>query len=102
MDEEAIVKNFKRHEKEVKWDLLRNGLENLCLTSEAFLSIRDTFIKSYANFSISAYIIGIGDRHLENYLVDTTDGEILGIDFGVAFGNGLGLGIPELMPIRLT
>ena len=34
-----------------------------------------------ATFSIASYLIGIGDRHLENFLVDTTDGEVFGIDF---------------------
>eukprot|EP00349_Pseudokeronopsis_sp_Brazil_P010698 CAMPEP_0202979616 /NCGR_PEP_ID=MMETSP1396-20130829/85710_1 /ASSEMBLY_ACC=CAM_ASM_000872 /TAXON_ID= /ORGANISM="Pseudokeronopsis sp., Strain Brazil" /LENGTH=115 /DNA_ID=CAMNT_0049719111 /DNA_START=2048 /DNA_END=2398 /DNA_ORIENTATION=- len=55
-----------------------------------------------ATFSIASYIIGIGDRHLENFLIDTSDGEILGIDFGIAFGSGFHLGIPELIPFRLT
>lgn len=84
------------------WHLLRNGLENLCLTSAAFLAIKNQFIKSLATFSVASYLIGIGDRHLENFLVDTSDGEVLGIDFGIAFGQGLHLGIPELMPFRLT
>lgn len=84
------------------WHLLRNGLENLCLTSAAFLAIKNQFIKSLAAFSVASYLIGIGDRHLENFLVDTSDGEVLGIDFGIAFGQGIHLGIPELMPFRLT
>jgi DNA-dependent protein kinase catalytic subunit len=55
-----------------------------------------------AVFSIASYLIGIGDRHLENFLIDTTDGEVLGIDFGIAFGSSIHLSIPELMPFRLT
>lgn len=55
-----------------------------------------------ATFSIASYLIGVGDRHLENFLVDTTDGEVFGIDFGIAFGNGVQLAMPELMPFRLT
>ena len=55
-----------------------------------------------AVFSIASYLIGIGDRHLENFLVDTTDGEVLGIDFGMAFSSNVHLHIPELMPFRLT
>lgn len=82
--------------------MLRTGLENLCLTSQAFITIKNQFIKSIAVFSIASYLIGIGDRHLENFLVDTTDGEVLGIDFGIAFGSGVDLTTPELMPFRLT
>ena len=39
---------------------------------------------------------------MENFLLDKNDGEILGIDFGIAFDSGLGLQIPELSPIRIT
>ena len=55
-----------------------------------------------ATFSIASYLIGVGDRHLENFLVDITDGEVFGIDFGIAFGSGVQLAMPELMPFRLT
>lgn len=82
--------------------LLRNALENLCLNSSAFLTIKNQFIKSMAVFSVASYLIGIGDRHLENFLIDTTDGELQGIDFGIAFGSNVHLAIPELMPFRLT
>ena len=33
------------------------------------------------------YILGIGDRHLSNTLLDTTTGGVVGIDFGHAFGS---------------
>jgi DNA-dependent protein kinase catalytic subunit len=55
-----------------------------------------------AVFSMASYIVGLGDRHLENFLIDTTDGQVLGIDFGFAFGSNINLSIPELMPFRLT
>jgi DNA-dependent protein kinase catalytic subunit len=99
---EVLVDAFTRHKQMMKWSLLRNGLENLCLTSSAFITIKNQFVKSIAVFSIVSYLLGIGDRHLENFLVNTTDGEILGIDFGCAFGAGIQQSIPELMPFRLT
>lgn len=47
--------------------------------------------------------MGIGDRHLENSLIYTKNGQVLGIDFGHAFGTAtIILGVPELVPIRLT
>jgi DNA-dependent protein kinase catalytic subunit len=55
-----------------------------------------------AVFSIASYLIGVGDRHLENFLIDITDGEVLGIDFGIAFGSNINLSIPELIPFRMT
>jgi len=60
-------------------------------------------ISTLATFNISSYIIGIGDRHLENILLDLKSGGIIGIDFGHAFGTATQfLPIPELMPFRLT
>ena len=69
---------------------------------EAFFSIRSQFARSLSAFSVGAYILGIGDRHLGNFLIDKTDGTVVGIDFGLAFGCGLGLPVPELIPFRLT
>lgn len=82
--------------------MLRYGLENTCLNSATFLTLKNQFIKSIAAFSIASYIIGIGDRHLENFLFDNSDGKVLGIDFGLAFGSNIHLSLPELMPFRLT
>ena len=47
-------------------------------------------------------MLGIGDRHLDNFLVDKSDGGLLAIDFGYSFGTAIHLGVPELMPFRLT
>lgn len=73
------------------------------LIPHAPLMWRHQFARSLAAFNIAAYILGIGDRHLENWLLDQTDGSVLGIDFGLAFGVGTSqLGVPELIPVRLT
>ncbi len=66
------------------------------------MAVRERFLKSYAASSVAGYVLGIGDRHLDNFLIDMKDGEVLAIDFGIAFGNGIQLTIPELMPFRLT
>ncbi len=89
LEGEDVADGFSRNTKLMRWNLLRNGLENLCLTSAAFITIKNQFIKSMATFSIASYLIGVGDRHFENFLVDTTDGEVFGIDFGIAFGSGV-------------
>ena len=89
VESDVVVAAFNKHKSMLEWSLLRNGLENLCLTSSAFITIKNQFVKSMAVFSIARYLIGIGDRHLENFLVNTVDGEILGIDFGCAFGAGV-------------
>lgn len=37
-----------------------------------------------------------------NFLLDTSTGSLVGIDFGYAFGVTLGFPTPEYVPIRLT
>lgn len=69
---------------------------------EAFVFIRDNFLKKYANVCASGYILGIGDRHLENFLLNYETGDVVLIDFGFSLGSSVDLYIPELMPFRLT
>ncbi|CAK9795487.1 DNA-dependent protein kinase catalytic subunit [Anthophora quadrimaculata] len=85
-----------------EWDSLRKTLTVLCPTVESFVTMRRNFITSYATMCIAHWILGIGDRHLENTLIKVDSGRCLGIDFGLAFDAGVDLAIPELMPFRLT
>lgn len=39
-----------------------------------------------ANIGIAGYVLGIGDRHLENFLVNSRTAELIAIDFGYSFG----------------
>ena len=59
---------------------------NLSTCPEAFLTLRAQFIKTHATLSICQYILGIGDRHLSNFMVDLYTGGSVAIDFGHAFG----------------
>lgn len=47
-------------------------------------------------------ILGLGDRHLENVLIDKASGDAVQIDFGCLFDKGLTLPQPEVVPFRLT
>nr|XP_012147608.1 PREDICTED: DNA-dependent protein kinase catalytic subunit-like [Megachile rotundata]XP_012147609.1 PREDICTED: DNA-dependent protein kinase catalytic subunit-like [Megachile rotundata]XP_012147610.1 PREDICTED: DNA-dependent protein kinase catalytic subunit-like [Megachile rotundata]XP_012147611.1 PREDICTED: DNA-dependent protein kinase catalytic subunit-like [Megachile rotundata] len=85
-----------------KWDGLRKTFSILCPTVEGFVTMRQNFITSYATMCIAHWILGIGDRHLENTLINVDSGKCLGIDFGLAFDAGVDQRIPELMPFRLT
>lgn len=57
---------------------------------------------SMAVMSTIGYIIGLGDRHLDNVLVDLTSGEVVHIDYNVCFEKGKTLRVPEKVPFRMT
>ncbi|XP_051572291.1 DNA-dependent protein kinase catalytic subunit-like isoform X3 [Myxocyprinus asiaticus] len=97
------VNNFKRIEQMVPDDLLKCAFVRMSTTPEAFLSLRSHFISTHAVLCISHWILGIGDRHLSNFMINTETGGMIGIDFGHAFGSATQfLPVPELMPFRLT
>lgn len=68
----------------------------------AWLDARLAFARSAAVWSMVGHIIGLGDRHGENILVDCTSGECVHVDFDCLFDKGLKLAKPELVPFRLT
>ena len=57
LDVDDVQKAFEEHQAAFYPFYLRNALENLCLTSSAFLTIKNQFIKSMATFSIASYLI---------------------------------------------
>ena len=46
------------------------------------------YARSTAVMSMVGYIIGLGDRHLDNVLIDMTTGEVVHIDYNVCFEKG--------------
>lgn len=50
----------------------------------------------------AGYIIGLGDRHSHNILIDQRSADVVHIDLGIAFEQGRFLTTPEMVPFRLT
>jgi ataxia telangiectasia mutated family protein len=63
---------------------------------------RLAYTRSVATSSMVGYIVGLGDRHSMNILLDQSSAEVVHIDLGVAFEQGLMLKTPERVPFRLT
>ncbi|XP_027942226.1 serine/threonine-protein kinase ATM [Vigna unguiculata] len=63
---------------------------------------RLAYSRSVAASSMVGYIVGLGDRHSMNILIDQATAEVVHIDLGVAFEQGLMLKTPERVPFRLT
>ena len=60
------------------------------------------YIHTTAIWSLVGYIIGLGDRHLENILLNEVTGGIVHVDFDLIFDKARLLQIPETVPFRLT
>ncbi|KAJ1373165.1 hypothetical protein KIN20_035506 [Parelaphostrongylus tenuis] len=52
--------------------------------------------------SMIGAILGLGDRHLDNVLVNLDRGDVVHIDYNICFDKGKHLRVPETVPFRLT
>jgi serine/threonine-protein kinase mTOR len=55
------------------------------INSEEWLERRTRFTRSLAVMSMVGYILGLGDRHPSNLMLDKQTGRVLHIDFGDCF-----------------
>ncbi|EEB07941.2 phosphatidylinositol kinase Tor1 [Schizosaccharomyces japonicus yFS275] len=71
--------------------------------SEVWLDRRTNYTRSLAVMSMVGYILGLGDRHPSNLLMDRITGKIVHIDFGDCFEVAMFRDkYPEKIPFRLT
>ncbi|EJF64038.1 hypothetical protein DICSQDRAFT_178565 [Dichomitus squalens LYAD-421 SS1] len=71
-------------------------------TPMSWFAMRLHYARSVATNSIVGHILGLGDRHTSNILIDNKTGEVVHIDLGIAFEQGKLLPQPERVPFRLT
>lgn len=67
---------------------IKSSILNYILENNAGLTVkevRDRFIKSTAAYCVVTYLLGVGDRHLDNIMV-SKDGRLFHIDFGYILG----------------
>jgi phosphatidylinositol kinase/protein kinase (PI-3 family) len=116
LKEKSIPKSVSRRHwpKEILLDVLEHLLEQtpcnfvfneLWLSSSSFLHghfRQKSFSSSLAVMSIVGYILGLGDRHLDNVLLDFEQAQVIHIDYNVCFDKGRRLRVPEKVPFRLT
>eukprot|EP00741_Cyanophora_paradoxa_P002400 tig00000076_g2325.t1 len=83
-------------------DLLSKELWCSSPTPGEWWERQQSFARSAAAASVVGYVLGIGDRHLDNVLLDASTAEVVHIDHSVCFEKGARLRVPELVPFRLT
>merc|ERR1712012_313459 len=72
-------------------------------SSEVWFDPRTNFTRSLAVMSMVGYVLGLGDRHPSNLLLDRMSGKILHIDVGDCFEVAMTREkFPEKIPFRLT
>ncbi|KAI3544873.1 phosphatidylinositol 3 [Colletotrichum filicis] len=67
-----------------------------------WFSARLKYTRSCAVMSMVGTILGLGDRHGENVLLERDNGGIFHVDFNCLFDKGLTFAQPEKVPFRLT
>eukprot|EP00698_Gefionella_okellyi_P003488 TRINITY_DN13298_c0_g1_i1.p1 TRINITY_DN13298_c0_g1~~TRINITY_DN13298_c0_g1_i1.p1 ORF type:complete len:2319 (-),score=474.81 TRINITY_DN13298_c0_g1_i1:41-6196(-) len=71
--------------------------------SEVWLERRTNYTRSLAVMSMVGYILGLGDRHPSNLMLDQFSGKMMHIDFGDCFEVAMHREkYPEKVPFRLT
>jgi len=72
-------------------------------SSEIWLDRRIQYTRSLAVMSMVGYILGLGDRHLSNLMLERLTGKVIHIDFGDCFEVAMTREkFPEKIPFRLT
>ncbi|KAI8979953.1 hypothetical protein BDB01DRAFT_798216 [Pilobolus umbonatus] len=88
--------------KETPGDLLEKEIYYSSSNAIEWFKKSSSYARSLAVTSMIGYIIGLGDRHLDNMMIDFRSGEVIHIDYNVCFEKGKRLRVPELVPYRLT
>lgn len=71
--------------------------------SETWLERRTNYTRSLAVQSMVGYVLGLGDRHPSNLMLDRKTGDIMHVDFGDCFEVAMQRPqFPEKIPFRLT
>ncbi|KAL1876357.1 hypothetical protein VTK73DRAFT_9536 [Phialemonium thermophilum] len=72
-------------------------------SSEAWLDRRTNYTRSLGVMSMVGYILGLGDRHPSNLMLERATGKVFHIDFGDCFEVAMKREkYPERVPFRLT
>lgn len=82
---------------------IRKAMWAMAPSCEVWIDQRREYMTSLANMSMVGYILGLGDRHPNNIMLQKSTGHIVHIDFGDCFEVTMTREkFPEKVPFRLT
>ena len=87
---------------EEKFNILYNYYQYNFFNPNLWYNAKKKYIISSAIWSMTQFLVGLGDRHPGNIMFNKKDGEVVHIDFGYVALKGLSLGVPEIVEFRLT
>ncbi|KEG15372.1 phosphatidylinositol 3-related kinase [Trypanosoma grayi] len=82
--------------------VLHNWFHNNFFSHQEWHQARTIYTQATALWSIAGHIVGLGDRHGENLMIDLRHGELMHVDFACMFDKGEMLEVPERVRFRLT
>jgi len=85
-----------------KFNILYNYYQYNFFDPNLWYKAKKKYIISTAIWSMTSFLVGLGDRHLGNIMANKENGEIIHIDFGYVALKGLSLGVPEIVDFRFT
>ena len=82
---------------------LRDIIWEKSINCESWLIRRTNYSRSLSVMSVVGYLLGLGDRHPNNLMMDKQNGKIIHIDYGDCFEIAMKRNkFPEKVPFRLT
>lgn len=97
------VEVFRKALSQTKGDDIAQVMWLQSQNAELWLERRTTYIRTLAVMSMVGYVLGLGDRHPSNLMLDRISGSIMHVDFGDCFEVAINRPkFPERVPFRLT
>uniref|UniRef100_A0A1I7S743 Non-specific serine/threonine protein kinase n=1 Tax=Bursaphelenchus xylophilus TaxID=6326 RepID=A0A1I7S743_BURXY len=99
---EVLVEAFERLKEMSPKTIISDYILKSSINSIDWVTKVGNYTRSIASANMVGNVVDLGDRHLDNILIDQTTGDLIHVDFNVCFHKRKTLRVPEKVPFRLT